>query len=61
MVPFVLYMKNNNINKHFARLYAQDLLLLLREIEKTCIFTQKWLGHILLMTSYIVIIETAHQ
>ena len=42
-------------------MYGQDLLLLLKEIEKTCIFTQKWLGHLLLMTSYIVIIETAHQ
>ena len=42
-------------------MYGQDLLLLLKEIEKTCIFTQKWLGHLLLMTSYIVFIETAHQ
>ena len=29
--------------------------------KKTCNFTQKWLDHLLLMTSYIVTIETDHH
>ena len=28
---------------------------------KTCIFTQKWLDHLLFMTSYLVSIETDHH
>ena len=38
-------------------------LLLLKEVEKTCIFPQKWLDHLLLMTSYLVTIciETDHH
>ena len=39
---------------------AQDLLLLLKKVEKTCIFKQKWLDHLLLMTSYLVTIATDH-
>ena len=40
-----------NINKHFAWFKPQDLLLLLKEVEKTSIFTQNWFEHLLLMTS----------
>ena len=29
--------------------------------KKTCIFTQKWLDHLLLMTSYLVTIATDHH
>ena len=29
--------------------------------KKTCHFTQKWLDHLLLMTSLIVTIETGHH
>ena len=32
------------INKRFASFYLQCLPLLLREIEKTCVFSQKWLN-----------------
>ena len=32
--------------------------LLLKEVRKTCIFTEKWLDHLLLMTSYLVTIAT---
>ena len=28
---------------------------------KTCVFTQNWLDHLLLMTSYLVIIATQHH
>ena len=38
----------------------QDLLLLLKKVEKTWTFTQKWLDHLLLMMSYLVTIETYH-
>ena len=33
---------------------------LLKEAEKTCIFTQNWLDHLLLMISYLVTIATDH-
>ena len=29
-------------------------------VQKTCIFTQKWPDHLLLMTSYVVTIATDH-
>ena len=32
-----------------------------RSLKKTCIFTQKWLDHLLLMTSYLVTIATDHH
>ena len=32
-----------------------------KKFKKTCIFTQKWLDHLLFMTSYLVIIETDHH
>ena len=31
---------------------------IVKKVKKTCIFTQKWLDHLLLMTSYLVTIET---
>ena len=40
---------------------AQNLLLLLKNVEKTCTFTQKWLDLLLLMTSSLVTIETEHH
>ena len=30
-------------------------------VEKTFNFTQKWLDHLLLMTSYLVTLETDHH
>ena len=48
-------------DKHFAWFQPQDLLLLLKKVEKTCTFTQKWLDHLLLMTSYLVTIEVLTQ
>ena len=35
---------------------SQYLLLLLKELEKKCIFTQKWFNHRILMTPYLVTI-----
>ena len=35
--------------------------LLLREVEKTSTFTQKWLVHLLLMTSYLITTATNHH
>ena len=49
------------INKHFALLHPKALFLLLKEVEKKCIFTQKWLDHLLLVTSYLVTIATDHR
>ena len=46
------------MNMHFASFHPQALLLLLEEVEKTYIFTQKRLDHLLLMTSYLVTIAT---
>ena len=40
---------------------STSLLLLLIKVEKTCIFTQKWLYHLLLMTSHLVAIKTDHH
>ena len=32
-----------------------------KNLKKTCIYTQKWLDHLLLMTSYLVTIVTDHH
>ena len=40
---------------------ATRFTLLLKGVKKTCIFTQKWLDYLLLMTSYLVTIETDHH
>ena len=53
--------KKVRINNYFASFHPQVLLLLLKKVEKTCIFTQKWLDHLLLMTSYLVTIVTDHH
>ena len=37
---------------------AQELLLLLKKVKKTCTFTQKWRDLLLFMTPYLVTIET---
>ena len=37
------------------------MALLLREVEKTSTFTQKWLVHLLLMTSYLITTATDHH
>ena len=42
----------NNYLHHFIQ--KLNLNLFLKEVEKTCILTQKWLDHLLLMTSYLV-------
>ena len=34
---------------------------MLKEVKKTYIFTEKWLDHMLLITSYLVTIATDHQ
>ena len=58
---FLALHEKQHINKHFARFQPQDLLLLLEEVEKTRIFSQKWLDHLLLMTLYLVTIATNHH
>ena len=45
-------------NKHFTSFHPHVLLLLLKEVAKTFIFTQKWLDRLLLMTSYFATIVT---
>ena len=45
----------------YTHAHANTLLLLLKEVEKTFIFTQKWLDHQLLITSYLVTIATEHH
>ena len=45
----------------FASFHPQALLLLLKEVEKTCIVTQKRLDHLLVITSHLVTIETGHH
>ena len=60
-MTLTLDIKKNTQNKHFAWYYPQDLLLLMKDVKKTCIFTQKWLEHWLLMTSYLVTIATGHH
>jgi len=47
MVFFCAWHVKNHINKHFASFHPQALLLLLKEVEKTGIFTQKWLDHLI--------------
>ena len=44
---FCAWHVKSHINKHFASFHLQALLLLLNEVDKTCIFTQKWLDHLL--------------
>ena len=45
----------------FASFHSQALLLLLKEVGKTCIFTQKKVDQLLLMTSYLVTVATDHH
>ena len=53
---------NNTLNiKYFASFYSQVFLLSLAEVEKTYIFIQKWLDHLLLMTLYFVTMVTDHH
>ena len=55
---------SNNGNEHVGmqkRCHEIYFNLLLKEVEKTYIFTQKWLDYLLLMTSYLVTIETDNQ
>ena len=47
--------------KHFVSFYPPPLLLLLKGVEKTCIFTQKWLDQLLLMTSYLMTVVADHH
>ena len=58
MVIFYAGHVEEHMNKNFAPFYPQSLLLLLNAVEKTCIFTKKWLDHLLRMTSNLVTIVT---
>ena len=40
---------------------ATRFTLLLKDIEKTCLFTQNCLDHLLLMSSYLVTIANDHH
>ena len=40
---------------------ATRLTLIVEKFDKTCNFTKKWLDHLLLMTSYLLTIETDHN
>ena len=48
-------------NNYFASFYPQALLLFLKDVGKTCIFTQKWLDHMLLLASYLETMVTDHH
>ena len=61
MVIFCALHGRWHINKRFAGFLSEDLLLLLKEGEKTCIFTQNWLDHLLLFMSYFVTIAADHH
>ena len=61
MVIFCALHVKQHMNMHFESFHPQALLLLLEEVEKACIFTQKRLDHLLLMTSYLVTIATEHH
>ena len=43
-----------NIIEHFGSFCQNFVLLSPKKGKKTCIFLQKWLDHLLLMTSYLV-------
>ena len=59
---FFAWHVKKNINKHLAWFHPQVLLLLLKKVEKTYIFTKiKWLNHLLLITSYLVTIVIDHH
>ena len=40
---------------------ATRFSFIVEKVEKTFNFTQKWLDHLLLMTSYLVTLETDHH
>ena len=40
---------------------ATRFTFILKEVQNTCIFTSKWLDHLLFMTSYLVTMETDHH
>ena len=42
-------------------LAARFTFIVERSYKKTCIFTQKWLDHLLLMTSYLKTIVTVYH
>ena len=42
-------------------LAARFTFIVLKEVEKACIFTQNWLDHLLLITLYLVTIATDHH
>ena len=46
MVIFCTWHVKYHMNKHFASFCSQVLLLVLKIVEKTYIFTQKWLDHL---------------
>ena len=58
---FVLYMKNNTKISTLHDFSHKIFFYCWKKLKKTCIFTQKWLDHLLLMTSYLVTIATDHH
>ena len=60
MVIFCALHGRWHINKRFAGFLPEYLILLLKA-EKTCIFTQNWLDHLLLIMSYFVTIAADHH
>ena len=50
---------NKHLNKHdFSQ---KNYFCCWKKLNKTCIFTQKWLDHLLPMTSYLITIATDHH
>ena len=47
--------------KRKKHLHRMIIHFAFKEVEKTCIFTQKWLEHILLMAAYLVTIVIDHH
>ena len=58
---FVLNMKNNTWILSTLHHFIPSFTFIADSISKTCTFTQKWLDHLLLMTSYLATIVTDHH
>ena len=56
-----LCMENNTWISKLHNFSPKIYFYFWKKLKKICIFTQKWLDHLLFMTSYLVTIATDHQ
>ena len=56
-----LYMENNTWISKLHNFSHKIYFYFWKKLKKICIFTQKWLDHLLLMMSYLVTIATDHH